>query len=178
MPRSFEPEPHLPRPIPFDELVQHAGWLHGLAASLVRDPGQADDLVQDTWLAALQHPPLGGVPARPWLERVFRNLARDGRRAGRARDEHERGAVPPRPSPSPASITEEVEAQRLLAEAVGRLPDPGRTIVVLRYFRGLDASVIGRELDLPAGRCGGSSSWRSRTCAATSTGASSSPCSL
>jgi len=138
-------------PIPVEDLLQHAGWLRGLAASLVGDPARADDLVQETWLAALRRPPLAGPSPRPWLERVFRNLAHNQRRAEHTRAEHETRAEDRRPSPSPDRIAEEVEAQRLLAEAVGRLPDPARTIVVLRYFRGLDASAIGRELALPSG---------------------------
>jgi RNA polymerase sigma-70 factor (ECF subfamily) len=138
-------------PIPVEELLQHAGWLRGLAASLVGDPARADDLVQETWLATLKRPPLAGPSPRPWLERVFRNLARNRRRAEHTRAEHETRVEGRYPSPSPDEIAQEVETQRLLAEAVGRLPDPARTIVVLRYFRGLDASAIGRELALPAG---------------------------
>lgn len=141
MDRSFQVE----------ELLQQAGWLRGLAASLVGDPGQADDLVQETWLAALRRPPQSGASPRPWLERVLRNLARNRGRAERTRRDHERHAGEPGPPAGPDAIAAEVEAQRLLAEAVGRLGEPGRTIVVLRYFRGLDSAAIGRELALPAG---------------------------
>jgi len=143
--------PSMDRPFQVEELLQQAGWLRGLAASLVGDPGQADDLVQETWLAALRRPPRVGASPRPWLERVLRNLARNRGRAERTRRDHERHAGEPGPPAGPDAIAAEVEAQRLLAEAVGRLGEPGRTIVVLRYFRGLDSAAIGRELALPAG---------------------------
>src|SRR6185503_8317505 len=57
-------------------LLDEAGWLRTLAASLASDAAQAEDLVQDTWLAALRREPRPGE-ARPWLGRVVRNLARN-----------------------------------------------------------------------------------------------------
>ncbi len=140
-----------PRPYPLEELLAHSGWLRGLAASLVADPGRAEDLVQETWLAALRHPPRAGSTPRPWLARVFRNLARNAQRNAVTRARHELGAAGEPRAAAPDAIAAEVETQRLLAECVGRLDDPGRTIVVLRYFRGLDSAAIARELGLPPG---------------------------
>lgn len=37
-----------------DVLLAHAGWVRGLARSLAVDASSAEDLVQDTWLAALR----------------------------------------------------------------------------------------------------------------------------
>jgi RNA polymerase sigma-70 factor (ECF subfamily) len=139
------------RALEIDELLRHAGWLRKLAANLVRDPGRAEELVQETWLAALRNPPRASQTARPWLARVFQNLARNRRRDELTRAGHEARATPRSPGPRPDEIAAELEAQRLLAEAVARLAEPARTIVVLRYFRGLDASAIGRELALPSG---------------------------
>jgi RNA polymerase sigma-70 factor (ECF subfamily) len=139
------------RTFDIDELLAHSGWLRALAARLVADPGAADDLVQDTWIAALRRPPRAGAAPRPWLARVARNLARNARRDGRTRGEHEARGGDERRPPTPEAIAIEVEAQRLLAEAVGALAEPGRTIVVLRYFRGLDSADIGRGLDIPPG---------------------------
>ena len=73
-----------------EDLLAHADWLRGLAARLVG--AEADDLVQDTWVAALRAPPRGsGDEARPWLARVLRNSAisrfrrAQGAQRGRAR---------------------------------------------------------------------------------------------
>src|SRR6185503_7458737 len=38
-------------------LLARAGWLRGLAAGLVADRDEAEDLVQDTFLAAIERPP-------------------------------------------------------------------------------------------------------------------------
>ena len=40
----------------WDELLAEADWLHALAYGLVRDADAANDLVQETWVAALRAP--------------------------------------------------------------------------------------------------------------------------
>ncbi|MFN0244905.1 MAG: sigma-70 family RNA polymerase sigma factor [Planctomycetota bacterium] len=140
-------------PVRIEELLAHASWLRRLAASLVRDNAAADDLVQDTWMAALEHPPHGDAPVRPWLARIARNLALNRRRGDARRADRESFANLQRDTsaPSPSRIAEEIEAQRTLADLVLALDEPLRTTVVLRYFRGLDASEISRLQGVPAG---------------------------
>ena len=73
-----------PDPLRQDLVLEHFSWVRDLARALVRDPGHADDLVQDTWVRVRQSPPPPGRRDREWLGRVVRNLARDhGRREGR-----------------------------------------------------------------------------------------------
>ena len=67
-------------PASMEELLEHEGWVQGLARSLVHDPAAAEDLVQETWLAALRRPPMNDRPLRPWLGRVVRNFASERRR--------------------------------------------------------------------------------------------------
>ncbi|HEX6886164.1 MAG TPA: RNA polymerase sigma factor, partial [Planctomycetota bacterium] len=134
------------RPLEIEELLSHAGWLRGLARSLVHEPAAAEDLVQDTWLAALRQPP--GREPRAWLARVARNLAHNARRGAGRRTTREALAHEERPSASPPELLAEAEAQRLLAEAVTHLPEELRVVVVLHHFRGLDSAAIGRELGL------------------------------
>src|SRR5262245_2188847 len=131
-----------------EELLSHAGWLRRLAASLIADPTSADDLVQDTWVAVLRHPPSHRV-LRPWLARVARNLARNRKRSDERRTVREELAFDERSDDGPAAFAEEAEAQRLLAEAVTRLDESSREIIVLRYYRGLDSRAIAGELGLP-----------------------------
>lgn len=140
-------------PVRIEELLAHAGWLRRLAASLVRGGAAADDLVQDTWMAALEHPPHGDAPVRPWLARIAKNLALNRRRGDVRRADRESFASMQRDTsaPSPSHIAEEIEAQRTLADLVLALEEPLRTTVVLRYFRGLDASQIARLQRTPAG---------------------------
>ena len=62
-----------------EQLLQHSQWAQSLARHLVGDAAEAEDLVQDAWMAALKGPPPEGA-IRPWLGGVMRNLARMGRR--------------------------------------------------------------------------------------------------
>ncbi|HVS08988.1 MAG TPA: sigma-70 family RNA polymerase sigma factor, partial [Planctomycetota bacterium] len=137
--------------VSLEELLAQAGWLRALASSLVRDSASAEDLVQDTWLVALTRRPRSGRPLRPWLARVVRNLASNRRRAEGRRTEHELDArLPSAPQPA-EEIVGELEAQRALVEALLQLEEPLRSTLVLRYYRGLDASQIARRQGVPAG---------------------------
>jgi RNA polymerase sigma-70 factor (ECF subfamily) len=140
-----------PIPLRTEELLAHAGWLRALARSLVADPATADDLVQDTWVAALRHPPDRDRPLRPWLARVVQNLASNRRRGETRRSERETIERPAGEAISPDKIAAEVEAQRMLAEAVLALDEPLRTTVALRYFRGMNASEIAAAQNVPSG---------------------------
>jgi RNA polymerase sigma factor (sigma-70 family) len=63
--------------------------LWGLAYRMTGSSADADDVVQDTFVRALQHPPAGGgrdsAAWRPWLWRIAVNLARDAYRRRRRR---------------------------------------------------------------------------------------------
>ena len=61
-----------------ESLSAHGRWVWALARSLVGDDQEADDVVQDTWVAALRRPPRATDSAglRAWLARVARNFAR------------------------------------------------------------------------------------------------------
>ncbi|MEL6906361.1 MAG: sigma factor, partial [Planctomycetota bacterium] len=57
-------------------------WLTALARSLTRDEADADDLVQDTWIAARTSPPEHGRVNRPWLATVLRRFHLQSLRSG------------------------------------------------------------------------------------------------
>src|SRR5262249_1351503 len=62
-------------------------WIRALAHSLVRDPDRAEDLAQDTVVAALETSPSGIRLPRSWLATVTLNLWRHrGRTEQRRRD--------------------------------------------------------------------------------------------
>jgi RNA polymerase sigma-70 factor (ECF subfamily) len=66
--------------------AEHRPFLWSLCYRLCGDAADADDLVQDTFVRALQHPPARpGDPWRPWLVRVAVNLGRDLLRRRRRR---------------------------------------------------------------------------------------------
>ncbi|MBI3844178.1 MAG: sigma-70 family RNA polymerase sigma factor [Planctomycetes bacterium] len=135
-----------------EELLAHSSWVRALATNLVADAATADDVVQETWLAALKHPPKGGQPVRPWLGRVVRNFAKQWRRGERRREAREADTAPTsRAVPSPDVLVERIETQRLLAGLVVALDEPYRTTVILRYDEGLTAAEIAKRQGIPAG---------------------------
>src|SRR3990170_692077 len=74
------------------DLRAHMMWLRRLAARLV-SPTSADDAVQETLLAAVEHPPSLDRDVRPWLARVLANFAHDARRSDVRRRGREAAAI-------------------------------------------------------------------------------------
>ena len=138
-------------PLGSEGLLAQAGRLRALAARLVSDPGQADDVLQETWLAALRRPPAVDRPLEPWFARVARNFARRQRRAASRRAEHEQQAEAPRELPGPERTAERLESQRLLLQEVAALDEPLRTTVTLRYLDELSGAEIARLQGVPEG---------------------------
>jgi RNA polymerase sigma-70 factor (ECF subfamily) len=69
-----------------DLAAEHGRYLWGLCYRLTGSAADADDLVQETWLRAIERPPARTEePLRPWLVRVALNLGRDALRARRRR---------------------------------------------------------------------------------------------
>jgi len=132
------------------ELLSHSEWLRGLARRLVVDEAAADDLVQETWLAALANPPMAGRSPRPWLAGIARNLARMGWRAAARRRRREEIAARSEDLPSTDSLVEQVEVERELAARVLELEEPIRTTILLHHFQGLELAEIARRQGVPA----------------------------
>ncbi len=126
-----------------ERLLAQTAWLRALARSLVRDPQVAEDLVQETWLVALDRPPGGEIP-RSWLGGVVRNLARQLRRSDARRLRREEHAARPE-----ATTERQIALCRAVVDAVQELPEPQRTTVLLRYFDELPPRRIARIQDVP-----------------------------
>lgn len=71
---------HSPR---FEDLLQHEEFVRALARRLVANEPTAADLVQETWLTAMQRPPLYDTGLRAWLSSVVRSVAIDRARSER-----------------------------------------------------------------------------------------------
>jgi RNA polymerase sigma factor (sigma-70 family) len=135
--------------ITLEDLLAHSGWARGLAVALLGGQGEADDLVQDTWIAALSHPPAAFGSPRPWLARVMRNLAHNRWRKEARRSRRELEAARPEASPGSDELAHELEMHRALAEALAQLDEPLRRTVVRRYFHGLSSAEIARSEGVP-----------------------------
>lgn len=139
-----------PDPLPTAQLSAHAASLHALAQRLVRDAGQADDLVQQTWLRAVERPPRDRSRIGRWLRTVLRNEARQLHRGDAARRRREERSARPETAASEDVVERTEQIERLLA-TVRRLPEPYRTAMLLRWVDGLSPSTIAEHLGEPAG---------------------------
>ncbi len=52
-----------------EQLLADAAWLKRLAVSLAGNEVDADDLVQESWIAAWKRKPDTERPLRPWLSK-------------------------------------------------------------------------------------------------------------
>ncbi len=138
------------KPIPPpDGLLQHAGFLRALAQSLLGDAHDAEDVVQGTFLAALERPPRSGSNLRAWLATVARNLAFRKRRSRTRRQRRETGAPGPRPLSSPGEVAARLELQRRMTAAVRALAEPYRSAILHRYFDGHSPAEIAAASGTP-----------------------------
>ncbi len=140
MTRSIDPE----------VLLQHTSWLRVLAVELVGDAHRAEDVLQETWLAALRSPPREWKEEgrlRAWLAAVLRNLALLSRRGEGRRRGRELRAARPEGRPSVEESLQAAETQHVLMEAVMALEPAHREVVVLRYFEELPPREIARRLE-------------------------------
>lgn len=136
-------------PIDRSELVKHLDGVRRLARTLVRDDAEADDVMQEAAVAALEAPgpPRKGLAA--WLAGVTRNVVRTRHRTERRRRLREAGAAAPEVTPSAAeSVVRAAEQSRLL-EHVVNMEEPYRTAVILRFVDGLPPRVIATRLGVP-----------------------------
>ena len=130
-------------------LLQHADFLRALARGLLADASQADDVVQETWVRALEQPLRSRHNLRGWLGVVARNLALRVGRSTKRRVARERSAVRPDRLPSADEVAARAELQRRIAAAVEELQEPYRSAVHHRYFDGLTPAEIAERLDMP-----------------------------
>lgn len=126
-----------------EQLLGEIQWVHALAAGLVRDDSRADDIAQETLLAALKNPPKGNV--RAWLSKVVRYRQWNQLRTDQNRQRREQGAARSEALPSTSEVMERAETQRRLVEAVFGLREPYRTTVVLRYFEGMTTDQVAQQ---------------------------------
>ncbi|HEY6039554.1 MAG TPA: sigma-70 family RNA polymerase sigma factor, partial [Kofleriaceae bacterium] len=142
------------------ELLSEAEWLTRLARSLTGSAADADDVVQDTFAAALRSPPDPDRPVRPWLRRVATNIVRMRHRGRVRRGERETViAQIAEPVRTPEQLLERARVERTLTDLVLALEEPYRTTVLLRYREGLTAEQIAKQAGVPAGTV----RWRLKT---------------
>lgn len=130
-----------------DNLHDHAALVR-IARCLVRDAADADDLVQDALVIALEGGRTDAVIDRAWVRGVMRNLARRSWRDRRRRRRREtRVASPDRLADSTNEVAK-VETRRALSQSISVLPDDYRVPLLMQYMDGLTPQAIAHEMGL------------------------------
>ncbi len=127
------------------ELELQRAFLQRLARQLVRGEAAAEDLVQETFLLALQHPPASATVLRSWLTRVARHLAINRGRGEQRALARERRAARSEALPSHDEALASLELQERLIAAVKSLAEPYRTTLWLRFHEGLAPGAIAEQ---------------------------------
>lgn len=126
-------------------LLEHANFVRALARRLVGSAGEAEDLEQDAWLAALRERATIEPDPRGWFTRALRNRASSERRSERRRRRREHDASRARSEasiPDPAELAANLEIRQRVVEAVLALDEPYRSTIILRYEQELSPSAI------------------------------------
>jgi RNA polymerase sigma-70 factor (ECF subfamily) len=148
-----------------DEALSHLDALYNLARWLARDPTQAEDLVQETYLRALRaaHQFQAGTNLRAWMFQIMRNTFIS--QVKRRKWEPE-ALDPDRLDGLPAyggSVDGEVAIRKAVAgqadgttgldltAALNRLPEAYRTVVLLADLEDFTMPEIARIMNCPVG---------------------------
>ncbi len=144
-------------PAAFRELVErYKNQIFSLIFRLVRNPSDAEDLSQETFIKAFKN--LASYDAnRPfitWLFKIAHNASLDFLRAKKPEaisiDEEEVGVYPD----SSASIEKELESvlqREFLDRILASLPPLYQEALILRHKEGLDLKEIAQVLQIPEG---------------------------
>jgi len=139
-----------PRPTcDLEAVLAQSSWVRALAERLVRDPGDAEDIVQETWIAAERRRPGLENGLRPWLAAVVRKLALRKRRDRARVESRERAAARAEATPSADEIVLRDELRALVGRSLAEIDEPFRTTLILRYFAGLEPSEIAAREGVP-----------------------------
>lgn len=137
----------------YDRYHQRA---YHLAQRICRDHGQAETVVQETFLSLWRdraYDPDRGRPG-PWILTIARYRALDALRAAVKARQHEMGDERIEPAPGHEDVPGPLiagEASAEMSDRLRTLPGAQREIVCLAYFGQLSGEEIAEMLDLPLG---------------------------
>ena len=113
-------------------------------------PGQAEDLLQDTWLRIhrVRHTYRPGEPVLPWIYAIARRVRVDGYRRSRRIDSHETAleVLPERPVEG-----EPRHALPVFEALVAALPEAQREVITMLKVGGLSLEEVARATSSTAG---------------------------
>jgi RNA polymerase sigma-70 factor (ECF subfamily) len=142
----------------FEALYErHRLALFRTALAVARDQNTAEELLQEAFLRAFRHIDRvrlsPGASLRPWLHRILINLAYDWSARKRVTAGPVEGILDriAATTASPERQLEHRDLERLVGDAIRRLPFKQRIVVILFYLHDMDLQDIANTLELPAG---------------------------
>lgn len=131
---------------------EHGGELFVLAYRSLGDRGRAEEAVQETflraWRGAERYDPQRST-LRTWLYAICRNVLIDASRARAARPQLADADLPE--VPAPERPLEQLLVGLQVEEALRRLSDEHRTVLVEVHLRDRPATEVATELGVPVG---------------------------
>ncbi|MDY0883170.1 sigma-70 family RNA polymerase sigma factor [Dongia soli] len=153
------------------EVLVHLDAAHNLARWILRDPTDAEDVVQEALLRAFSYfPSFRGTNARAWLLQIVRNAAYGALkkkrgihlvRLGENAEEAGENAELADPADDPEVHLIRSEAQRQIDALLQQLPLELRECVILRELEELSYKEIAEIIEAPIGTVM-SRLWRAR----------------
>jgi RNA polymerase sigma-70 factor (ECF subfamily) len=129
--------------------------LYRVSRVILRDDGEAEDVMQDAYVRAYEHLNqfAGKAAFSTWLTRIaiHEALARK-RRRGRMEEldaltaDGDSMSILKSSAPTPEANTAQAEARQLLEEAIDRLPENYRTVLVLREVEEMSVAETAESL--------------------------------
>ena len=117
---------------------------------MLGDQSEAEDVAQEAMLRLWRQASdwrAGEARVSTWLYRVVHNLSIDRIRKRRPQVPVEDAPEPVDPDPSVLDRMAASESSRMVAAAIGELPERQRQALVLRHFEGLSNPEIGEALE-------------------------------
>ncbi len=134
---------------------RHSRLLYGLILRILRDAGDAEDVLQEVfvalWTRVQTYDPELGSPVA-WLIRIARNRAIDRLRASAVRARAvESAPLEVLPPPTPEENATIAQERRTVVEALAALSSEQRVLIEDAYFLGLTHSELAERHRLPLG---------------------------
>jgi RNA polymerase sigma-70 factor (ECF subfamily) len=134
---------------------QHYERIYAFLYRLAQHTALAEDLTQDTFAAAWRSLDRfeGRASFATWLHKIALNTYREYRRRDRLTADpiDEEGVAWPDPAPELIERLRTEELQRKVQQAVARLPEIYREVVILRCYQGLKYREVAELLGVPLG---------------------------
>ena len=138
----------------FGELYdRHAVRVYRHIYYMIGNATEAEDLTAQSFLKAweaIERYQIRGAPFVSWLLRIAHNQGVSHLRAKRETSEVHEGIVDDKPRRDPESAYERTAEEELVREAISRLRDEQRQVIILRFIEDLDyrevAEIIGKSI--------------------------------